>query len=258
MVPSIHYEKLRDLEDSETILSNKPQQPFFPRCSTLAPSTFKTVLLLSLICNTLLLPQVVYFWGKHGGFCKEAPLTEYVELKTDILVPFNTGEGSLYDPVWNSPQMSDTIGVVALGPEYIKAKNLPRSMRFPWDESKHVYVLSFHHNIHCLRYLRQSVLESHTGREQSMNLEHLGHCLNVLREDTMCHADDTPRYTGRLHTQANLSHYQAGIDQTRKCRDFDKLYEWSIEHTACYGDVGPNAAPEEYFKNCPDGRKPWE
>jgi hypothetical protein len=92
-----------------------------------------------------------------------------------------------------------------------------------------------------------------------MGLEHLGHCLNVLREDTMCHADDTPRYTGRVHSQANASHPQAGIGQTRKCRDYNKLYEWSIEHSACYADVeDPNAAPEEYFKKCPDGRKPWE
>jgi hypothetical protein len=66
------------------------------------------------------------------------------------MIPYDEGEESLYDPVWNSPQMSDELGVVALGPEYIKAMNLPRAMRYPWDESKHVYVLSFHHNIHCL------------------------------------------------------------------------------------------------------------
>jgi len=48
MMPSINYEKLRDLEDSdsERLLSNEPQQPFFSRHSTLASSTFKIVLLL--------------------------------------------------------------------------------------------------------------------------------------------------------------------------------------------------------------------
>jgi len=56
-----------------------------------------------------------------------------VGLKTDIRVPFDTAEGSLYDPVWNSPQMSDGLGIVALDEEYIKAKNLPKSMRYPWD-----------------------------------------------------------------------------------------------------------------------------
>jgi len=81
-----------------------------------------------------------------------------------------------------------------------------------------------------------------------MGLEHLGHCMHLLREDMMCHADDTPRYSGRLHSQANSSHPQAGIDQTRKCRDFNKLYEWSIEHTACYGDVGPTGGPEDFFQ----------
>ena len=71
----------------------------------------------------------------------------------------------------------------------------------------------------------------------------------------MCHADDTPRYTGRLHAQANVSGPQSGIGQMRKCRDFDKLYEWSLANSACYADpADPNASAEDWFKGCPDGR----
>ena len=71
-------------------------------------------------------------------------------LRQDILMPFDYGDDSLWDPVWNSPQMSDSLGVIAVSQDWIKAKSLPASMRFPWDDTKHVYVLSFHHNIHCL------------------------------------------------------------------------------------------------------------
>ena len=75
----------------------------------------------------------------------------------------------------------------------------------------------------------------------------------------MCHADDTPRYTGRVHSQQNITRPKAGIGQRRQCRDFNQLYEWSVQHSACYDDVDDaDAAPEEYFKNCQDGSRPWE
>jgi hypothetical protein len=80
------------------------------------------------------------FWADHA----------IVELRTDILKPIQELEESLYDPVWNSPQMSNELGIVALDQDFIKEKNLPQAMRYPWDESKNVYVISFHHSIHCL------------------------------------------------------------------------------------------------------------
>ena len=76
MVPSINYEKLRDLEEGETLLSDHPLQSGIARRSILTSSTLKIILLLSLLCNALVLPQIVYFWGKHDNTC-EAPLTEY-------------------------------------------------------------------------------------------------------------------------------------------------------------------------------------
>ncbi|TVY92789.1 Phenylalanine aminomutase (L-beta-phenylalanine forming) [Lachnellula willkommii] len=180
--------------------------------------------------------MIYYPQRKCNAIDKKAPLTEFVELRTDILIPIGELEESLYDPVWNSPQMSDELGVVALSEDFIKHKNLPHAMRYPWDKDKHVYVLTFHHSIHCLRYLRH-------------------HCMNILREDMFCHADDTPRYTGRLHSQAGKDHPQAGIGQMRKCRDFNKLFEWSNEHSACYTDIG-NGNPKDYFrKDCVSASK---
>lgn len=86
------------------------------------------------------------------------PDNDIVELRTDILKPIRELEESLYDPVWNSPRMSNELGIVALDQDFIKEKNLPQAMRYPWDESKNVYVISFHHSIHCLVRPKHEIL----------------------------------------------------------------------------------------------------
>ena len=61
--------------------------------------------------------------------------------------------------------------------------------------------------------------------------EHLQHCLDTLRQDIMCHADDTPLY-GRLDTNH-------GHGQVVQCRDWNKLIAWSqdLERNACYHQI---------------------
>lgn len=73
-----------------------------------------------------------------------------VDLRLDVPVEIGEDEQSLYDPFWNSPIIDDNLGVVALSPEFVKEKNLPPTQVFPWDETKGIYILSFHHSLHCL------------------------------------------------------------------------------------------------------------
>lgn len=73
-----------------------------------------------------------------------------MDLRLDVPVEIGEDEQSLYDPFWNSPIIDDNLGVVALSPEFVKEKNLPPTQVFPWDETKGIYILSFHHSLHCL------------------------------------------------------------------------------------------------------------
>ena len=87
------------------------------------------------------------------------------------------------------------------------------------------------------------------------------HCLNVLRESVMCHADDTPLYIGQLHKQIYSDDPKAGIGQTKMCRDWNALIEWSKARSACYRPInwGEEGFDElERYKFCPDGARPWE
>lgn len=46
--------------------------------------------------------------------------------------------------------LSGDPGVVALSDEFVADKGLPVAMRYPWDESKGVYLLQGFHNLHCI------------------------------------------------------------------------------------------------------------
>ena len=86
--------------------------------------------------------------------------------------------------------------------------------------------------------------------DAAKELEHNLHCIESLRQDALCNADDTPRYSGYS------KHPIAGVMQTRMCRNWDMLESWAREHTACYRDVGRDVEgfPQiEKYKFCPEG-----
>lgn len=114
-------------------------------------------------------------------------------------------------------------------------------------------------NTHLLQYvLRESLMQFRDGAKQTWAIGHVTHCLHVLREDVICDADDTPRYTGHLHAQENSTMLFSGTGQTRMCRNWDKLREWSMEHSACYKRSTDHYVPLlDRYKNCPDGSTPW-
>lgn len=143
-----------------------------------------------------------------------------------------------------------------------------------WSSNTHTLISQF--------VLRDSLRQFRDGTKQSWPFGHVTHCLHVLREDTTCNADDTPRYTGHLHAQENSTKFFSGIGQTRQCtfysirvrafrasqaltcffpsgRDWNQLREFAIENSACYRRPLDHYVPLiDRYKNCPDGSKPWE
>ena len=59
-------------------------------------------------------------------------------------------------------------------------------------------------------------------------MAHVMHCLDALRDDVLCHADDTPRYT------TNSSGTRTGEGQMRQCRDWSKLEAWAAHYSGCW------------------------
>jgi hypothetical protein len=83
---------------------------------------------------------------------------------------------------------------------------------------------------HGQKSLHRSNLEYRKGVKQSYATEHLIHCLDNIRQDIMCAADETPRYIPVDATGNAIT----GVGQYRQCKDWSKLKKWSMEHGACF------------------------
>lgn len=163
--------------------------------------------------------------------------------------------------------------MVALSDDFVERARLPRSQRFPWDDSKGLYLINGYHNLHCIvsylpghtaiticheigliplqRMLHFSLKEFHDELPQSRGWSHVTHCLHVLRDDIICNADDLPRYTGGH--QPSMS---SGLGQARMCRSWKKLEAWADKHNACFKDIDPtNRSIDnlERYRFCPQG-----
>lgn len=157
---------------------------------------------------------------KFSGLGYDTP-TEY---RVHTAYGQNTSESdNLWDTIDSSPI------IVALTDKYATSKALDLSARFPWDESKGIYHVKAFHHLHCLKSMRKAFTDLERGNPQIVPTGHFHHCLDTLRQDLMCLADDTPMPT------INAIH-QIGNGQVRQCRDWNKLIAWTQEpeRHACY------------------------
>jgi hypothetical protein len=85
------------------------------------------------------------------------------------------------------------------------------------------------------KFIRRAFVDYQRGRSPELNGQHVLHCLDTLRQDVMCVADDTPMPTG--HEARAI-----GDGQPTMCRNFKKLTEWinAPERNACH------RAPDDY------------
>ncbi|MCJ1271668.1 hypothetical protein MMC22_011573 [Lobaria immixta] len=197
----------------------------------------------SLAMNVLLLYQNINF--RHlpdlGGLGFDTPVI--YQSSTDYWGDNET----LADELWNGMD-TDPI-VVALTDDYAQQHGLKMSGRFPWDDEKGIYFLKAFHNLHCLKLMRKAFVDYQRGNEQIIESSHIHHCLDSLRQDVMCKADDTPMPTSKIP-------HHVGDGQVLQCRDWNKLIAWAHdpERNACHrmlDDYRPISHSLERHAFCP-------
>ncbi|KAJ5405736.1 fluconazole resistance protein 1 [Penicillium sp. CMV-2018d] len=119
--------------------------------------------------------------------------------------------------------------VIAPTIEWAQEMGLTDSWDFPWDRKRKIYFLKVIHQMHCLKNIRRAVKQLMSKEENNVKFAHIEHCLDTLRQDLMCKADDTPMPSLELVNAA-------GEGQVLKCKNFDKLVAWAKhpDRDACY------------------------
>lgn len=122
---------------------------------------------------------------------------------------------------------------------------IPKSVDYPWDQSKGIFATAGMHSLHCLvssnfynaislemlMKMKKAIYQMHYEYREDLNQtypeEHMLHCFDTIREDIMCHADETPRYIA-------ADGASTGVGQYRKCRDWNAYERWVAEHRSCF------------------------
>lgn len=211
-----------------------------------------SLLLTSLLMNGILL--LLSFRPVTVANYQEPP-TKYAQIGRThkepyvFLTEYASANETVQDEAWMS--INDDLALVALSDDFADAHELRRAQRFPWDKTKGLYILHGIHNLHCLKLIYRSLTEHRRGQEQTRSWHHISHCLDTLRRQIVCDADDTPRATDRR------PEIVAGLGQYRMCRSWDALEAFAKRHTACYKrPVNPEwDGPKKLdrFKHCPPG-----
>jgi hypothetical protein len=95
--------------------------------------------------------------------------------------------------LWEDISIDD--GMVVLSDDFVVSHGLITAQRYPWNHSRGLYFLNGYHNLHCLRAGHIALMEFAHVEPQSRRFHHVLHCMEALRQDIICNADDTPRYT---------------------------------------------------------------
>ncbi|KAF2439302.1 hypothetical protein P171DRAFT_370123, partial [Karstenula rhodostoma CBS 690.94] len=98
------------------------------------------------------------------------------------------------------------------------------------------------HQLHCLDWLRMWSYKDHYmardgalpehfhGLSDNLIRTHLDHCIDVLRQDMMCHVDVTPYFIVYDETAPVGETFDFSPHQ--KCRNFDKIRQWNVDNLA--------------------------
>ncbi|CAK5276540.1 unnamed protein product [Mycena citricolor] len=119
-----------------------------------------------------------------------------------------------------------------------EAAQLPNKTHpIPGDPDGHyIAELNVFHNLHCLNKIRMALDPDYypdwristTGNwieSQRNATEHVGHCLDWIRQDLMCHAD-TSVIVWQWKDWANSSLVRGDVAHT--CRKFNKIQDWAL------------------------------
>lgn len=98
------------------------------------------------------------------------------------------------------------------------------------EEGGYLASLDVFHSLHCVNKVRKSYYSDyyHDPNPIEDQQDHFDHCVDLLRQVIMCHGDIS------LHTYQWKDDYRwpwPTMQTEHQCRNWDKLMEWSKEHS---------------------------
>ncbi|KAG6039635.1 hypothetical protein E4U41_002384 [Claviceps citrina] len=188
------------------------------------------VICLVLLCETLLAGLAVVIRQKRALEPAESP--PWLPPERSVQTIFQPDE--LYvgeerretEEAWEA-LMPEGRGMVTVGP----TTSLPALPKLDHSRTEQNAMVAVYHQLHCLYRTRTGYFAAAAGNISDMDLGHLGHCWDYLRQSIMCSADTTLEWLPPDEDGTTGWGYQ------HKCRDWSAVFDWTEQHRRADDDV---------------------
>ncbi|KAK1546116.1 hypothetical protein CPAR01_00083 [Colletotrichum paranaense] len=137
------------------------------------------------------------------------------------------------EPIYGGPITNESKGawdaLMPHGRGFVIIKNetaVPEMPKFNATMSEYKGVISVFHQLHCVWATREAFFRLlRDGNSTEIDLGHLGHCWDFVRQAIQCRADTTIEWQVSDELSGSL-----GWGYQHQCYDYDALLVWAEEH----------------------------
>ncbi|KAF4635476.1 hypothetical protein G7Y89_g2625 [Cudoniella acicularis] len=238
-------------EEDERLLSDAESFAHEPRELLHRRRTFPW-LILSALFNILLTTLCLLLYLRPISYPSPFPQQIYspaqdaLEYKTVVFhsnaasdsTPYQGPPSEEVDAAWDV--LYRHVGISQIDEE--SARQLPnQTAPLLAGSSQYIVGLDVFHQLHCLNMIRKSLYPEYYGGHplgvkangsyqaeiKWQNDWHIAHCIDSIRQSLMC-SIDVSTISWTWIPESNLSAPDARTTHT--CRDWDRVYEWAVEH----------------------------
>ncbi|KAI1393103.1 uncharacterized protein F4822DRAFT_383572 [Hypoxylon trugodes] len=207
-------------------------------------SSYRNLLPISILLCLLYVVVGLTFVILNSGQCKHPKQeTSRLSILRDVLqfeerkewvppqYPWNQPPSTVLDSAWED--LLYALNIRVSGDEMSKLE-LNVTNRVQVDHGDYFAALGVFHYLHCLNNLRKVVHWDHygpqimsSGNEEAFGKEHSDHCISVLRQALMCHANVQVNTAEWVDENNFLGGKELRLDPTTNCVKWDTLDGWA-------------------------------
>ncbi|KAK0726613.1 hypothetical protein B0T21DRAFT_413937 [Apiosordaria backusii] len=230
-----HSKKATDSRDD---LGDGPySERLLPQQEEHRPLRSKSTIILWLVLPLSLFFNFIALFGKFARESTDHLLTYSPALpviKYERVV-FSSAFGAQVSPFQGKPSPENNKlweGLYNFGISRVSAEEARpmdnKTLPIPGEEGGYIIQLAVFHQLHCLasNIIRKGIYYGvdMTNVDDLMGIEHIDHCIDMLRQSLMCSSDVTPLTFSRKTLQDPM---QGVAEVIHTCRNFPQIQKWA-------------------------------
>ncbi|KAI1128591.1 hypothetical protein F5Y10DRAFT_240115 [Nemania abortiva] len=239
MSQSTQYVRLRNLSSGNTCtddIAHSGSQQSTARHRKLRhyairrPTIARIVFFLSVLLNFFLMGKVFLSSTARDRILTYSPALPAISYER---VVFSSGFGIEQSPFQGEPSEENNklwaglydFGITRVSPAEARPMD-NKTLPIPGSEGGYVIQLSVFHQLHCLNQIRKGIYGAvdMANEDDLLGIEHLDHCLDMLRQSVMCNSDITPTTFARTSPRARM---KVVAEVVHTCRNFANIQQWA-------------------------------